>query len=79
MVMEKSYSCEKCDQTFLRNAHLKRHIESKHEETCYSCAICGIGVKRKDKLKSHYKICKEKNQSEHQKKLEKKIRKEILK
>ena len=47
MVMEKSYSCEKCDQTFLRNAHLKRHIESKHEETCYPCAICGIGVKRK--------------------------------
>ena len=46
---------------FLRNAHLKRHIESKHEETCYSCAICGIGVKRKDKLKSHYKICKGKN------------------
>ena len=45
--------CPHCDTTFRSGWVLKRHIESKHQDLNFHCALCEKVYKRRDKLREH--------------------------
>lgn len=42
-----------CGKTFVRNEHLVRHRQCKHESERFECDICRVLCTRKDNLKQH--------------------------
>ena len=52
--VDKSLQCDKCNSFFKSKSHLKRHIESVHEENKdFECNICDVKFSRKAYLKIH--------------------------
>ena len=45
--------CPHCETTFRNGWVLKRHIESKHQDLNFHCALCEKVYKRRDKLREH--------------------------
>ena len=49
--------CSICDYEFTRQATLKRHIQSVHEEKKpHRCSICDCNFSQKGNLKQHIKL-----------------------
>ena len=47
------FHCDKCEKTFKRMSHLKRHEVSVHFGKKESCPHCGLNYSRKDNLEAH--------------------------
>ena len=47
------YPCSQCEYAATTASHLKRHVESKHEEVRYPCPECKYAATEKGALKKH--------------------------
>ena len=61
----KIVECSNCYKNFKHESNLRRHVQSIHHKKMFHCAVCGIGLSSKDKMKDHYKRCKTK-QTNHE-------------
>ena len=50
------YACNQCDQQFVQQSSLKRHIQSVHEGMKYACNQCDYQTLRKDHLNNHINL-----------------------
>ena len=42
-------------KSYMKNSYrAKRHFDSLHSDKVFTCGMCGIEKKRKDKLKDHF-------------------------
>ncbi|OQV09477.1 Fungal Zn2-Cys6 binuclear cluster domain-containing protein [Cladophialophora immunda] len=52
-----TYRCEVCWRSYKRQAHLRRHAASHHNERRHRCHICNSTFQRSDVLKRHLQSC----------------------
>ena len=50
---EKPYNCYQCEQSFITNSYLKRHLKTHTVEKPYKCTKCDNAFTRKNELKKH--------------------------
>jgi len=56
----KPYVCSECPKCFCTAGALKDHQLTHSDYKQFCCGLCGINVKRKDTVKSHFKRCSDK-------------------
>ena len=54
--IDSQYHCDKCEKTFKKLCHLKRHEISVHFLKKENCPHCGLQCSRRDNLKAHIQL-----------------------